>query len=113
MMLGIAIFKTTCDYVRKNTAVMLLPTVSTVLSVIWFFLWLLAFVFIFSIGEPEPREDFPMITEMKWSSTTRGVIVYHVLALLWVNEFFFGSVQFIIGASTCIWYFDCQSDNKG
>jgi len=113
LLLGIAVFKTTCEYVSKNSYVMYLPTVSTLLSVVWFFIWILSAVFIFSIGEPKPREDFPMITEIEWTTSSRWMVAYHLFALLWVNEFIYSSVQFIIGASTCIWYFDSSSDTKG
>lgn len=47
---------------------------------------------------------------MKWNEYTRWVLVYHVFALLWINAYIIGSVQFIIGASVCIWYFNCNSD---
>jgi solute carrier family 44 (choline transporter-like protein), member 2/4/5 len=40
-------------------------------------------------------------------------MIYHVFALLWINAFIIGSVQFIIGASTCLWYFTCKSDSEG
>lgn len=113
LLLGIAVFKTTCDYVSKNSYVMLLPTVSCMFTMVWFFIWILSAVFIFSIGEPKPREDFPMITEVEWTESSRWMVAFHFFALLWINEFIYSSVQFIIGASTCIWYFDSSSDNKG
>jgi hypothetical protein len=84
-----------------------LPLISCILSGIWFVIWLTGAVYLFSVGEPTARENFPFITEVKWSDSTRGVIAYHAFALLWINAFIIGCVQFIIGASTCIWYFEC------
>lgn len=40
-------------------------------------------------------------------------MIYHVFALLWINAFIIGCVQFIIGASTCQWYFTVKTDSKG
>ena len=40
-------------------------------------------------------------------------MIYFVFAFLWVNNFIIGLTQFIIGASTVIWYFDRESESKG
>lgn len=90
-----------------------LPAISCVLSGIWICIWMFSAVFLFSVGEPVAREGFPFITEMKWDDSTRGIIAYHAFALLWINAFIIGCVQFIIGASSCIWYFECKTDTKG
>lgn len=80
---------------------------------VWYVLWLSAAVFIFSVGTPVSREGFPFITEMKWDDNTRGVLAYMIFALLWVNAYIEGFVQFIIGAGSCIWYFNVKSPGKG
>jgi hypothetical protein len=113
LVLGNAILKATNQYLNANYYAFFLPTVTTILTLIWIFLWLLSAVFLFSVGEPEPREDIPMLTHMKYDSTTRGLVIFSLLCLFWVNEIFYGSVQFIIGASTCIWYFNYGDDSKG
>merc|ERR1739848_933414 len=50
---------------------------------------------------------------MQWDDNTRGVLGYLVFSLLWINAYIEGSVQFIIACSTCIWYFNVNTDNKG
>lgn len=50
---------------------------------------------------------------MKWDASTRYVFLYHLFGLFWCNAFIVGCTQFIIGASACIWYFNCNSDAKG
>ena len=111
--LGIAVFKTTVQYVQANMEIFALPAISCFLTGIWFLIWLSGAVFIFSVGEPEARENLPFITEVKWDDNTRGIMAYHAFALLWINAFIIGCVQFIIGASTVIWYFEVNSDTKG
>jgi hypothetical protein len=64
--LGVAVFKTTADYVRANMIIIILPTISTIVSAIWFTIWLSSAVYIFSVGEPQSRENYPYITEIKW-----------------------------------------------
>ena len=63
---GIAVFKTTVRYVQANMIVFLLPAGVSVLSLVWFVVWLFSAVFIFSVGEPGPKPDFPFITEVQW-----------------------------------------------
>jgi hypothetical protein len=65
--LGVAVFKTTSDYVKANMIITALPSISTVVSAIWFVVWLSSAVYIFSVGTPEARENYPYITEIKWS----------------------------------------------
>jgi len=93
--------------------VFLLPALSSIVTGMWFVIWLSSAIFIFSVGTPTSRENYPYITEIKWSQETRGVFAWHVFSLLWINSFIIGSVQFIIGASTCIWYFTVKTDTKG
>jgi len=90
-----------------------LPAVSTVLAALWFIFWLASAIFIFSVGTPAPREGYEFITEVKWDVNTRCIFIYHMFALFWINSWIIGCVQFIIGASACIWYFEVNTDSKG
>ena len=85
----------------------------TLILSVWILFWLFAAVYIFSIGTPAPRQDFPYITEIKWSKSTRRVFVYHIFALFWINSFIIGCAQFAIGAATCFWYFEAKTETKG
>jgi hypothetical protein len=111
--LGVAVFQTTVEYVKSNWAVFFLPAASSLLAFIWIAIWLSAAIFIFSVGEPEARDGLPFFTEIKWSEQTRYIMIYHVFAYLWINAFIVGMTQFVIGASTVIWYFDCRGDSYG
>jgi hypothetical protein len=73
---GIAVFKTTAQYVQSNMGVFILPGISTILAALWFIFWLSSAIFIFSVGTPEPREGYEFITEVKWNKTTRCVFIY-------------------------------------
>lgn len=110
---GIKIFKTTAQFVTTNSRIYFVPLVVTVILSIWMLFWLLAAVYIFSIGTPSPREDFPYITEIKWSKSTRSIFIYHVFALFWINSFIIGCTQFAIGAAACFWYFESKTETKG
>lgn len=93
--------------------VFFLPAISTLVCFVWYAVWLSAAVYIYSVGTPEPREDYPFITEIMWDENVRYILIYFFFCLLWVNAFIIGAVQFIIGASTCIWYFTVKTDTKG
>lgn len=85
-----AVFKTTVKFVQANMIIFVLPAVVSLLTMIWFFVWLLAAIYIFSVGEPVPREDYPFVTEVKWDEKTRYIFLYHVFGLLWINSFIIG-----------------------
>jgi len=111
--LGIAVFKATANYLQCNMEVFILPAVSTLISLIWYVVWISAAIFIFSVGTPTAREGAPYITEIMWDDNTRYILLYFCFCLLWVNAFIVGCVQFIIGASTCLWYFTVKTDTGG
>lgn len=90
-----------------------LPAIATVVCTLWLALWFGSAIFVFSVGTPEPRPGYPFITEIMWDNTTRYIFLYHIFGLLWINAFLIGCVEFIIGASACIWYFECMTDSKG
>ena len=112
VLLGIAVFKTTAQYVAENMQVFILPGVSVIICGLFYLIWVSAAIFIYSIGQPQPRAGYPFVTEIIWEENVKNILLYFVFCLLWVNSFIIGAVQFIIGASTCIWYFTSTSDSK-
>lgn len=89
--IGIAVFKTTSQYVQANLKIFLLPLLSYIIISVWCVFWIVGAACIFSIGTPEPRDDgWPMLTEVKWTKMTRGMFFYDVFGLFWVNAFIIG-----------------------
>ena len=66
--------------------------------------WIFSAIWVFSVGEAVKRDGFP-IANIEWNTTTRYVWIYHLFGLFWINAFIIGCAQFIIAATTCIWYF--------
>ena len=90
-----------------------MPILAYLVAMVWFCVWLVSAVFVFSIGTPEPRQDYEFLTEMKWDENTRNIAFYQIFMLFWINAFIMGMSQFVIGASACIWYFEVNSDTGG
>lgn len=49
---GIAVFKTTVQFVQANIEIFFLPAISSMYTIAWLVIWLFAAVFIFSVGTP-------------------------------------------------------------
>lgn len=64
--LGIIIFKTTQQFVKSNPEIYALPLISTIVTILWVAFWLTSSVYIFAVGNPKPRDDYPFLTEVKW-----------------------------------------------
>ena len=111
--IGIAVYKTTAHYVGKNMKIYFLPAVSYIVAAVWLTIWFVSAIYVFSIGDPAPREGYTFITEMQWSDQTRYMVLFQLFMLFWINAFIYGVVQFIIGASACIWYFEVSGDTGG
>jgi len=65
--IGIAVYQATAEYVSKNARIFLLPILSYLVAFIWFLIWGVSAIFVFSVGEPKPRPGYEFITEMQWS----------------------------------------------
>jgi hypothetical protein len=79
----------------------------------WMVFWIIAAIWMFSVGDPVKRAGFP-VAEIKWDNLTRYLWIYHLFGLFWISSFIIGCAQFIIAATTCIWYFaqGGSSDDK-
>ena len=112
--IAIAVYKTTSLYVRSNMRIFILPMLSWLTQIIWGCCWIVCALYVFSVGEPEAREEpWSFMTHVKWSETTRYVFYYQIFGLFWLAAFINGMCQFIIAASSCIWYFTVNSDTGG
>ena len=111
--IGIAVYSATAEYVASNLRIYILPIISYLVCGIWLAVWMVSAVYTFSIGEPTSREGYEFITEMKWEDNTRYIVLFQIFMLFWINAFIMGMVQFVIAASACIWYFECNSDTGG
>lgn len=112
--IGIAVYQATAEFVSKNLRIYLLPLLTYIIAAAWLIIWIVSFVYVFSVGEPTQRAaPYQFITEIKWDTNNRYVVIYQIFTLLWVNAWIMGMCQFIIAASACIWYFECNSDTGG
>ena len=78
-----------------------MPLCAYFVCMVWLTVWLVSAVFVFSVGEPVAREDYPL-TQMKWDDNTRYIFLFQLFMLFWINAFIMGMCQFIIAASACI-----------
>ena len=111
--IGISVYKTTAQYIGANMHIFLLPFLSYLMATIWLSIWVVSAIYVMSVGKPEPREGYEFTTEMKWTEETRYIFFFQVFMLFWLNAFIMGMAQFVIGASACIWYFECNGDSGG
>lgn len=111
---AIAVYKTTSQYVSSNLRIQLLPLFSWFSLAIWGGVWIVCAVFVYSVGDLKQREaPYGFMSDVTWTDETRYMFLYQVFGLLWVAAFINGLCQFIIAASTCIWYFTVNTDTKG
>ena len=64
--LGIAVYQTTAQFIASNLRIFLLPMLAYLFAIIWFSVWTVSAIFVFSIGEPAPRPEYEFLTEMQW-----------------------------------------------
>lgn len=111
--LGVAIMEATSEFVRDTTSIFLVPFIFFFIICAWMVFWIFSAIYVFSVGDAVKMDNLP-VANIEWNDTTRYVWIYHLFGLFWINAFIIGCAQFIIAATTCIWYFaqGGSSDDK-
>lgn len=82
--MAIAIIKTAAMFVMETPTVMLVPpTISIILMGFWA-LWIVALVYLYSVGEIKGSSDSPLAT-VEWNEDIRYYLIYHLFYGLWTN----------------------------
>lgn len=102
--LAAAIMQAASDFVRNTTRIFFVPGVFFLIIGVWVVFWVISAIWVFSVGDVEKRDGLP-IGEVKWSTTTRYVWIYHLFGLLWVSAFIMACAQFLISVVAALWYF--------
>jgi len=89
--LGIAVYKTTAQYIASNLRIFLLPALSYLIAFIWLLCWIVSALYVYSVGEPYPRPEYEFLTDIKWEDNTRYIMFYQVFMLFWINAFIMGT----------------------
>ena len=107
-----ALIGVTCKFIYRNPQIFLIPVGFSLIIAIWILVWIVTYIFIYSVGTLEKRAGSPMAA-IQWTQFTRYVVWYDIFGLLWVNAFLIGSCQFIIACAAATWYFSHSSDTGG
>ena len=110
--LALTIIEAAAQFVFQTFAVLLSPVVAIIFTGAFFVYWIVAVVYIYSIGSYSQYGNTPFAS-VKWDDTTRNRWYYHLFGLFWVVAFFLSVLQFIVAATAAQWYFTSNSDQAG
>lgn len=104
--------QTTADYINQTPKIFLVPIVFFFTVLVYYAYWIVAAIFIWSVGDVQKRSDSPFAS-VEWSDTTRYVFIYNLFGLFWINAFLIGCCQFILAVACATWYFSHSADSGG
>jgi len=84
--LGASIMEAASEFVSETLRVLILPPLAYLISISWITFWLYTAVHLYSIGEPEFREN-QFIANIKWTDQQFYIMWYYLFALFWVVAF--------------------------
>jgi Plasma-membrane choline transporter len=82
----IAILKSAALFVAKHFWVVLVPVFFSMMMMGWFVLWVMAMLYMWSIGTSVKRSGLPL-GRIVWDSTTKIFIWFHCFNLCWTMAF--------------------------
>jgi len=100
----IAILKTGAYYVQQTPSVIFIPPAFSLVTLIYWLVYLVCFAFIYSTGDVVKGSKTP-IAAIKTAEPQQMMIAYFIFGGLWKNAFFDALSQFVLASSVCIWYF--------
>lgn len=86
--LAIAIIKTATVFMVETPMVLIVPPVMAVLNIIWWLLWVLAFVHVYSVGDISKRSNGSIFAKVDHTKEQVYFIWAFIFGGLWVNAFF-------------------------
>jgi hypothetical protein len=84
--LGASIMEAASDFVASNLRVMILPLLSYLVAFIFYLLWVVATVHLYSIGEAEHDPKSP-VANIVWDENHWYIMWYMMFALFWVTAY--------------------------
>lgn len=102
--LAIAVIKSAAVFIGDTPMILLLPPTITIITLAYWALWMVVFVFLMASGEIKSRTDSPMATVV-YNEEEKKAMWYWLFGGLWINAFILALNQFILASSVGIWYF--------
>lgn len=100
IVLGASIMECASEFVAGNIRVLLLPVISYLVCVPFIAYWVVTAVFLYSIGEPEFKND-SFFANIQWTDQTKYMWWFFLFGLLWCVAFIICLQQFMIAATVC------------
>lgn len=85
--MAIAVIKTAALFVLEVPSVMLVPPIMSIIVAGYFALWIISFLYIYSMGDIKGSSDTPLAT-VEWNENVRYYLIYHLFFGLWTNAMF-------------------------
>jgi hypothetical protein len=86
LIISIAILEAAADFVGSTFRIISVPIIFFFINVAVFFLWIVAAVCVFSVGEITPGTD-TQAKHVVWDQTTRNMMYFLGFGILWIMAF--------------------------
>jgi hypothetical protein len=111
--MSIAILRASASFVSGNLSTIFIPLFSLLFALVFICAWMVAAIYLFSVGEIVGETGGNQYRSVQWSTTTRYLVVYLIFGFLWVAALILACNFFVLAATTCTWYFTSTSDSRG
>lgn len=102
--MAIAVVKSAAVFVVETPSVILVPPIFIVITMGFWALWIVSFIYVYSTGKIITNPSTPFAS-VEWSENIRYYLVYHLFYGLWTNATIQAMSLFIISSSCCLWFY--------
>lgn len=103
--LAASMISAAADFISSKFSVILVPIITLCFMFVFSTLWLVAFLYIYSVGTVTwyPGNIFG---DLVWSVQTEIAVYFMLFGLLWVLSYYIANKQHTIAVLACDWYFN-------
>jgi hypothetical protein len=109
--IAIGVIQAAADFMTDTKRILIVPIVGFVWVLIFYTLWIVVAIFVYTIGDIESSSG--QGKRVEWDDTTRRAWYYHFFGLFWINAFTDAFISFIIIVAAATWYFSHGTDREG
>jgi len=108
--LGASIMECASEFVTANLRVSFLPLVAYLLCIPLFVFWVIAMVYLYTMGDVEPPGPTDYVATISVSDDDKHLLWFMLFALFWGVAFFICLQQFMLACMVCMWYYEGEGD---
>jgi hypothetical protein len=110
---SVAILKTTAVIIIRNLKLLLMPFISTIVTMSWLYFAIHNLGYLLSAGDVTQPKRGSQLKSVTLTQEQKYMAYVHIFAFFWVGELLQAMFAYVLICGVCTWYFTSTSETRG